>query len=112
MHSRRSSGPTGCLHSLVLLINHVINPRTQALLRRPTIILIDEATASLDVATEAAVHGALRESLRGVSVLHIAHRLSTVVDSQRVIVMRDGATLPRQLLASRWAPRFLIRAYP
>jgi ATP-binding cassette, subfamily B, bacterial AbcA/BmrA len=62
----------------------------RALLRDPDILLLDEATASLDSATEAQVQLALGGLMRGRTTLVIAHRLSTVVDADRILFLEDG----------------------
>lgn len=62
----------------------------RALLRDPRILILDEATSSLDQASEAAVHQALRTLLQGRTALIIAHRLSTVQDADRILVINDG----------------------
>ncbi|MHB0775006.1 ABC transporter ATP-binding protein [Halomonas sp. WWR20] len=62
----------------------------RALLRQPRILLLDEATASVDSATEARLQRAL-ETLRGrVTLIVVAHRLSTVRDADRLLVMMEG----------------------
>jgi ATP-binding cassette subfamily B protein len=62
----------------------------RALLKNPPILVLDEATSALDNESEALVQGALRRLARGRTTLMIAHRLSTVVDADRIVVMRDG----------------------
>ena len=54
------------------------------------IILLDEATASLDVENETAVQAALSRLIRNKTVLVIAHRMRTVSGADRVVVLRDG----------------------
>ncbi len=62
----------------------------RAILRTPEILLLDEATAQVDGITEAAIQRVIRaRSLQG-AVITIAHRLSTVIDADRIIVMEDG----------------------
>jgi ABC-type multidrug transport system fused ATPase/permease subunit len=56
----------------------------------PAIIVLDEATASLDVATEARVNKALERLLSGRSALVVAHRLETVQDADRIVVLDAG----------------------
>jgi ABC-type multidrug transport system ATPase subunit len=58
--------------------------------RSPTLLILDEATASVDSMTEHKVQAAIEELLRGRSVLVIAHRLSTVRKADKILVMQDG----------------------
>jgi ATP-binding cassette, subfamily B, bacterial len=60
------------------------------LLKDPTIVLLDEATSHLDNENEAHVQAALDAALHGRTALVIAHRLSTVRDADRIIVLHDG----------------------
>jgi ABC-type multidrug transport system fused ATPase/permease subunit len=62
----------------------------RVLLQDPAILLLDEATASIDPFTEAQVQAALAAVLRGRTSIVIAHRLSTVRASDRIIVLRSG----------------------
>ena len=62
----------------------------RAMLRDAPILLLDEATSSLDTESERAVQGALRTLQRGRTTLVIAHRLSTVVDADRIYVLEQG----------------------
>ena len=63
----------------------------RALLVAPPILILDEATSALDAESEALVQEALRALVKGRTTIVIAHRLSTVVDADRVVVLRDGA---------------------
>lgn len=60
------------------------------LLKEPSIVILDEATAHLDSESEAAVQRALSTALRGRTALVIAHRLSTVRDADQIIVLDQG----------------------
>jgi ABC-type multidrug transport system fused ATPase/permease subunit len=60
------------------------------LLKRPRVVVLDEATASLDSTSEAAVQAALAEVLAGRTAIVIAHRLSTVRAADRILVVEDG----------------------
>jgi len=62
----------------------------RALLKDAPILLCDEATSSIDATTERLVQQSLAELTRGKTTLIIAHRLSTVVDADLVMVMKDG----------------------
>jgi len=62
----------------------------RTILKRPRILLFDEATSALDTRTEREIQEALREISRGHTTLVIAHRLSTVVDADEIIVLDDG----------------------
>ena len=62
----------------------------RALVRNAPILLLDEATSALDTESEAAVQKALDEAMGGRTVVVIAHRLSTVVKADKIIVMEGG----------------------
>ena len=65
------------------------------LLKRPSIVVLDEATAHLDSESEAAVQRALTTALRGRTALVIAHRLSTVRDADQILVLDHGRIVER-----------------
>jgi ATP-binding cassette subfamily B protein len=62
----------------------------RAMLKRPRILVFDEATSSLDTKTEQAIQETLREVAKDHTTLVIAHRLSTVIDADRILVMGQG----------------------
>jgi ATP-binding cassette, subfamily B, bacterial len=62
----------------------------RALLKDPPVLILDEATSALDVELEAQVQAALEELVRGRTTFVIAHRLSTVVNADRILVLKDG----------------------
>ncbi|CAA9550251.1 MAG: Efflux ABC transporter, permease/ATP-binding protein SCO0742 [uncultured Thermomicrobiales bacterium] len=62
----------------------------RAILRPTAVLLLDEATAQLDGLTEAAIQRCIRDRSVRSAVVTIAHRLSTVIDADRIIVMDDG----------------------
>lgn len=61
-----------------------------SLLRRSRIVIFDEATAAVDHATDQALQRVIREVFKSSTVLTIAHRLDTILDSDRILVMDDG----------------------
>ncbi|MBB5435289.1 ATP-binding cassette subfamily B protein [Nocardiopsis composta] len=63
------------------------------LLKGPSVVVLDEATAHLDAESEAAVQQALATALEGRTSLVIAHRLATVRDADRILVLEDGRLL-------------------
>jgi ATP-binding cassette subfamily B protein len=67
----------------------------RALLKRPRLVILDEATSALDSASEARVREGLAALCRGVTTLVIAHRLSTVVDADRICVLEGGRIVER-----------------
>jgi ATP-binding cassette, subfamily B, heavy metal transporter len=75
----------------------------RTILKRPPILVFDEATSSLDSRTERAILEALREIARDHTSLVIAHRLSTIVDADRIVVLHQGEIVEsgthQQLLA-------------
>ncbi len=62
----------------------------RALVRKPEIILLDDATSALDLATEANLRRALRENLADATVIMIAQRIASVRDADRIAVLENG----------------------
>ena len=62
----------------------------RALLADPRILILDEATSSVDTQTEQIIQTALRRLLKGRTSLVIAHRLSTITSADRIVVIHDG----------------------
>jgi ABC-type transport system involved in Fe-S cluster assembly fused permease/ATPase subunit len=67
----------------------------RAILKRPRIFLFDEATSALDSKTEQEIQKSLRDVSKETTTLIIAHRLSTVVHADEILVLEDGKTVER-----------------
>ena len=83
----------------------------RAILADPAILVLDEATASVDTLTEKKIQSAISEIIKGRTTLMIAHRLSTVRDADLILVVRDGKIIEQgthaELLAMRGSYREL-----
>ncbi len=62
----------------------------QAIIRRPRILMFDEATSALDNLTQTIVTESITRELRGITRVVIAHRLTTVIDADRLYVVKKG----------------------
>ena len=67
----------------------------RALLSDPRILVLDEATSSLDTESEALIQKSLAELMRGRTTLVIAHRLSTIQRADLILVIEDGQIAER-----------------
>ena len=65
------------------------------LLKSPSVVILDEATAHLDSENESLVHAALESALKGRTSIVIAHRLSTVRDADQILVLEKGSIIER-----------------
>ena len=76
----------------------------RAILRKNKIVILDEATANIDVVTEQTIQKLIDEEFQDATVICIAHRLNTIIRSDRVLVMGEGRMLeydtPQALMAN------------
>ncbi len=77
----------------------------RALLKNPPILILDEATSSLDAVTEAKVNAALDEVMKGRTTFVIAHRLSTIQSADQILVLEHGEIVVTNRYTSTIAPR-------
>jgi len=74
----------------------------RALLRKTKVLVLDEATAAVDLETDDLIQSTIRAGFQGCTIITIAHRLNTVLDYDRILVLKEGAIAeldtPRNLL--------------
>lgn len=77
----------------------------RALLRKTKILILDEATAAIDLETDDLIQKTIRSEFKNCTVLTIAHRLNTIMDSTRIIVLDKGKIVefdtPTNLIANQ-----------
>jgi ABC-type multidrug transport system fused ATPase/permease subunit len=77
----------------------------RALLQKPKILLMDEATASVDQNTDEKIQNLIEGSFAGTTVLTIAHRLKTIINYDRILVLDQRKLIeegsPQELIANK-----------
>lgn len=73
----------------------------RAIVSRPKVMVLDEATSAVDMATDALIQRSIREEFTDSTLIVIAHRLSTIADFDRILVLSEGTVAefgsPREL---------------
>lgn len=84
----------------------------RALLRKSKILVLDEATAAVDLETDELIQNTIRTEFNGYTVLTIAHRLNTIIDYDRIMVLDKGEVTefdtPQHLLANHQSAFYLM----
>lgn len=62
----------------------------RAILRKNKIVILDEATANIDIETEQVIQKLIKESFKDCTMIVVAHRLQTIIESDRVLVLDTG----------------------
>ena len=77
----------------------------RAILRKPRLLFLDEATASIDQETDEIIQKTLRDTFSNITMITIAHRINTVIDSDKILVLDDGEIAefdtPKTLLSKK-----------
>ena len=72
------------------------------MLRKPRIVILDEATASVDNATDSSIQSMVKDKLKDCTLISVAHRLHTIMESDKVLVLDGGKLIeedsPRNLI--------------
>ena len=75
----------------------------RAILRKNKVVILDEATSSIDIITEKKIQNLINHKFQGCTVLTIAHRLNTIINSDKILLLDHGKVLeydtPANLLA-------------
>lgn len=70
-------------------------PSARTILKSPAIVLLDEATSSLDTQTERNIQAALSQVCTDRTTIIVAHRLSTIIQADEILVLKDGEFVER-----------------
>jgi len=84
----------------------------RALLRKARVLVLDEATSNVDTASDALIQETVRAAFADCTVLTIAHRLHSILDSDRILVLEDGRVkefdTPERLMQVRFIPHHIM----
>jgi len=83
----------------------------RALLKDAPIVILDEATANLDADNESAIQQAMTELCRDKTIIVIAHRLNTIANADKVVVLDEGLVVETGSLPSCWQLAACTRAW-
>lgn len=87
----------------------------RALLSRTKIVIMDEATASVDADTDARIQRVMRTEFKNSTCITVAHRINTIMDSDYILVMDDGRVAefdrPKELISKKGLFKDLIDAW-
>lgn len=88
--SKQNHGYRYAMYKVFKNINTIHSLITRSLLKQSNILLLDEATSSVDNITQKNIQTAIEKINRNTTILIIAHRLSTVINCDRIIVIDEG----------------------
>lgn len=84
-------------HLVILYVLKIVSwiPTARTILKSPYIVLLDEATSALDTQTERNIQSALAKVCSNRTTIIVAHRLSTIIHADEILVLKDGVIVER-----------------
>lgn len=83
----------------------------RTILKAPAVVLLDEATSALDTQTERNIQSALQQVCKDRTTIIVAHRLSTIIHADQILVLKDGEIVERGRLVYSLMYMFTTRDY-